>query len=294
MKTIKLIAVDLDGTLLTSDKSVSDRTIAALFRCKEKGIRLCFVTARGEKSSERAAGLCAADAMVTNGGALIRVDGEIIGEITLLPETANEIIDFAKTLPSFYRITLETPDGRYLVSKAIEPPSSALQTGPSGRGTNDRVASEPSSSALQTGRVASEHGAKGDYSHAEQYDFSKPLSFDVLKMVIYIKDPAEREAFAERFSDFAVYRYVNTDASFIADRRVRKWNGLLTAATAMGIKAEEIATFGDDAHDIEMIERSGVGIAVGNALPEVRTAADDVTGSNDEDGVAQWLEAHIL
>ena len=55
---------------------------------------------------------------------------------------------------------------------------------------------------------------------------------------------------------------------------------------------EDTVTFGDDQNDIEMLKLCGKGIAVANAVPEALEAADEVTLSNDEDGVARWLTEH--
>ena len=65
-------------------------------------------------------------------------------------------------------------------------------------------------------------------------------------------------------------------------------------AGAEWITLKDIAAFGDDRNDLEMLEMCGKGIAVGNAVPEVLEAADEITLTNEEDGVAAWLEEHIL
>ena len=71
-----------------------------------------------------------------------------------------------------------------------------------------------------------------------------------------------------------------------------KIKGVLAALSALGVRAEETAAFGDDLADIEMLRVCGFGVAVENALPEVKAAADFVTGANDADGVAKWLEGN--
>ena len=61
-----------------------------------------------------------------------------------------------------------------------------------------------------------------------------------------------------------------------------------------GIRKEDIVAFGDDDNDIEMLRMCGKGVAVANAVPEVLRTADDITLSNDEDGVAKWLRRNLL
>ena len=61
-----------------------------------------------------------------------------------------------------------------------------------------------------------------------------------------------------------------------------------------GISIEDIVAFGDDSNDVEMLKLCGKGIAVANAVPAALTAADDITMSNDEDGVAHWLKVNCI
>ncbi len=87
--------------------------------------------------------------------------------------------------------------------------------------------------------------------------------------------------------------------STVADRKLvqvmgrdaTKWNGVRVMLEAYGIDPAEAVYFGDDNDDLEPIRRCGCGVAVANALDCVREAADHVTDSNDEDGVAAFLEA---
>lgn len=63
----------------------------------------------------------------------------------------------------------------------------------------------------------------------------------------------------------------------------------ITALSKMsGISISDIAAFGDDSNDVEMLKLCGIGVAVANAVPEAFESADEVTLSNDEDGVAKW------
>ena len=55
----------------------------------------------------------------------------------------------------------------------------------------------------------------------------------------------------------------------------------------------EVVAFGDDLNDVDMLRGCGTGVAMANALDEVKLAADEVCGGNDEDGVAKWIEANM-
>ncbi len=79
----------------------------------------------------------------------------------------------------------------------------------------------------------------------------------------------------------------------IMSRSATKWNGIRRMLEAYGINPAEAVYFGDDNDDFEPIRKCGCGVAVSNALDAVREAADFVTGSNDEDGVAAFLSERL-
>ena len=73
---------------------------------------------------------------------------------------------------------------------------------------------------------------------------------------------------------------------------VTKWSAVERLAAAWGIEPSQICAVGDDVNDIPMIQAAGLGVAMGNALPEVKAAADRIAPSQDADGlvqVVQWL-----
>jgi Cof subfamily protein (haloacid dehalogenase superfamily) len=76
--------------------------------------------------------------------------------------------------------------------------------------------------------------------------------------------------------------------------RSGKWSALQSIAAREGVAPEEIAAIGDDDNDVEMVREAGLGIAMGNAVPAVRAAADAVVGSNSEDGVVAAIERVLL
>lgn len=74
---------------------------------------------------------------------------------------------------------------------------------------------------------------------------------------------------------------------------VHKGMALITLGERLGIRREEIAAFGDGSNDTRMLETVGMGVAMANAMPEVKAAADRMTDSNDEEGVARFIEKYI-
>jgi hydroxymethylpyrimidine pyrophosphatase-like HAD family hydrolase len=76
----------------------------------------------------------------------------------------------------------------------------------------------------------------------------------------------------------------------IAPAGVTKWSGVAAIAAAAGILPEQVCAVGDDVNDLPMIRAAGLGIAMGNALPEVQAAADLVVSSHDNGGIGDVAE----
>ena len=89
-----------------------------------------------------------------------------------------------------------------------------------------------------------------------------------------------------RFSDGYWYKFTR--------KNVTKENAIMRIAEAYGFGMESIIAFGDDFADIGMLELCGLGVAMGNAIDEVKDRADIVIGSNDEEGIAYFIEENIL
>ncbi len=80
----------------------------------------------------------------------------------------------------------------------------------------------------------------------------------------------------------------------IMSKTANKRNGVEVMLNAFGIAPEEAVYFGDDQDDAESMQLCGLGVAVDNAIPEVKAVADELAESNDADGVAKWIEANLL
>ena len=88
--------------------------------------------------------------------------------------------------------------------------------------------------------------------------------------------------------------YLNRGWHRLSTPGATKWNGILRFLTVVGGKPEECSCFGDDFGDMEMIEKSGCGVAMANSQPEVLAMAPHITLTNEEDGVAVFIEKNFL
>ena len=90
------------------------------------------------------------------------------------------------------------------------------------------------------------------------------------------------------------YTAANNTLVQIMSKNATKWNGNKATLEALNDSQTEAVYFGADNDDIEPIRMCGIGVAVSNAIKAVTNAADYITGSNDEDGVAHFIEENLL
>ena len=86
----------------------------------------------------------------------------------------------------------------------------------------------------------------------------------------------------------------NNDLVQIMSKKATKWNGINHMLSHFGVSPSDAVYFGDDNDDVEPIKNCGLGVAVSNAISSVLDAADIVVDTNDEDGVAKYIDSHIL
>ncbi|WP_303015412.1 HAD family hydrolase [Holdemania massiliensis] len=104
----------------------------------------------------------------------------------------------------------------------------------------------------------------------------------------------------EYFDQFNVSQYgcrmivdkENPDCRIIMNEKVNKLEGLKILCKRWNVSLDEIVAFGDDMNDLELFQECGWSVAVSNALPMIKEVAKEVCASNEEEGVAQWMEAH--
>ena len=257
MDHCRLLLFDLDGTLLRSDKTISQRTRRALQRCREKGILIGVSTSRGEQNALSFIAELQPEILIASGGALVKYNNEYIYRAEFSQEETKQMITTAREVCGMdCEITIDTIDSHYWNYK-IDPKK------------QDR--------------------SWGDSIYTDFKDFEKSS----LKMCVEIFDDAQAERLREllpdcdciRFSDGYWYKFTKKTAT--------KENAIKEVCTVCDIRTEEIMAFGDDYADIGMLELCGKGIAMGNAIAAVRERADVIIDSNDADGIAKYLEQYL-
>jgi Cof subfamily protein (haloacid dehalogenase superfamily) len=264
----KLIATDLDGTLVRSDDTVSAYTHEVLARVKAAGIPIVGATGRGPRLTELVrADIPAADFLVMGGGGRV-VD---VSDPDIPIVLRDERLDGAVLADLLATLEHEVGPLSILVEAGDEP-RAPLWGDPNPAWRYPEVVEARVRTEALSGRVI-----KGFAYHGE-YDADQLL------------------AVAHRLVDPAVATVTQAGLGYIeiCPPGVDKSTGLAVVAQAIGVDPHDVLVFGDMPNDLPMFRWAGFGrIAVANAHPEVLAAADEVTLSNNADGVATYLDAML-
>ena len=126
----------------------------------------------------------------------------------------------------------------------------------------------------------------GDTIYTDFSDYAE----QALKFCVEIFDDSVAKRLADYLSDCDCLKFSGTEWYKFTKKEATKENAILKACEICGIALEDVTAFGDDAPDIGMLKLCGTGVAMGNAIDSVKEAADIVIGSNDQDGIAKYLE----
>jgi len=126
-----------------------------------------------------------------------------------------------------------------------------------------------------------------------KWDFAENVPEPICRISVHHDDPEYIRSIVCRHEVLQLYTVYGEDLFDIDPAEAGKWNGIQFLSEYFSISTAEIATFGDDVNDIEMLRGCGVGVAVANAVDEVIAAADFICDTNDNDGVAKWIEKRI-
>ncbi len=260
-----MIVLDLDETLLRTDKTISSYTQEVLKKACEAGIRIVFATARPYRAIRHLMDQVACSTAVYHNGAAALLDGEN-AECSSIP--ASDAANILQTLQAKYpgkKLAVEINDMIYANFDVITI-----------WGKNQKEKEILEASSVWT-------------------DFSDLPEQDADKIIIEIASDQEYEEVQSLLTP-DLYGQLSDGKTLclVMHRNASKLNAVKRIAKRLGIERTEIAAFGDDYNDIEMIKYCGTGVAMGNAIEEVRQAADAVTATNNDDGVARYVMEHIL
>jgi Cof subfamily protein (haloacid dehalogenase superfamily) len=264
-QTIAAVLADVDGTLVTNDKVLTPRAIAAVERLHERGVLFAITSGRPPRGMRMLVSPLQLRGPIAafNGGLIVRPDMTIVVEQTVPADVAPAAIKTIRELGAYawiyrgaewYVTDPGAPHAEH-ESKTVQFQPTVV---PSYDGLLDR--------AVKIVGVSDDYDLVARCETALQQQFgarvaairSQPYYVDVTN------HNANKGAVVERLSDY------------------------------YGIPAEQFATLGDQENDVRMFRRSGLSIAMGNATPDVQGSATFVTASNEDEGFAKAVEEFIL
>ena len=268
----KLVASDLDGTLLDSAGEVSPRTRAALNACWDAGIPVVGVTGRGPRllDSVREALAARGIAVLAQGGYVVDLErDEVLRTIGLPRDRAQAVIDRIESAAGELSVAVEDAAEQALARQGSP---LRVQVG------FDWPYPEPS-------QVLPRHEVLPPGAVLKVFLRSATLGQDeLLALARRVVDPVEAEV-----------THAGLGFIEVLPPGITKASGLAVALDRYGVGFADVLVFGDMPNDVPMLqavaEAGGRTVAVANAHPAVRAAAAELTSGHDADGVARYLEA---
>ena len=269
---IRLIATDIDGTILPPGGAVSPATRHVVAQCRLKNIPFVICSGRWYPNAHATAldaGLSGSDYLLAvNGNLIATMDGGVIDENPIPTSEAERIHamtrEDSETLMSFHRNVL------YITSR----------TGffPRHEGVHGTIGGE---------EYRCEHLSMAEY---ERRALKMPLKLEALN-----RDQQALERMRHRL--VAAGLSVSSSCPHnleIMTQKMGKGHGISRLAEILGIQKSEIMVFGDYTNDLDMFQAAGWPVAVGNAVEELKNAARMIAPRCEEDGVARTIQKYVL
>lgn len=262
---IRLVLADVDGTLVTQEKALTDRAIAAVRRLREAHIHFAVTSGRPPRGMSMLTGPLELETPMAafNGGLIVDPDLQVLRQRVVAPDMVAPIVDLMRSFDLdvwIYRGAdwyVSDPDGPHVHREA------------------DTVQFQP--------------------IVLEDIDANTE---DVAKIVGVSDDPdaiaRASSASSDRFGDHVAAAASQPYYLDVTHPDANKGSVARYLAARLDLSADEIATIGDMPNDIDMFRRSGLTIAMGNAEDHVKESAHEVTDDNENDGFAKAVERFIL
>ena len=275
MPDYRIIALDLDGTLLNSNKELTERSRAVLEKAANAGIEIVPTTGRFYKGMPDAIRqLPFIRYIIAMNGAEVRdlKTGELIYAAEMPWQQSVEIMEYFDSLPFIYDCYMNSEG--WMSAEFIE--------------RVDSVIDSPHFSALV-------HRTRN--SVPDLKEFLTQRGQDVQKISCFTRDePLRLELLAtlgQKFDNIIVSSSVDQNME-INHVKANKGEALKALAKHLDVPVSATMSFGDGLNDLSMLRDAGLGVAMANACPEAKNTANVLTASCDEDGVALAIEKYCF
>lgn len=279
----KLVAIDLDGTMLNQYGIITEKTKKAISKAQEKGIEVMIASGRAIASVKRFSKEINSNKYFISGNGAITYDiknNKILYENILSKTKALKIIKICEENSIYYNVYTENG----IIAKNLSYNTLYYY--------KDNL-TKPDENRTHINIVENVY----DYFEQREEKILKIMICDEHKTVFNsivrkLKELSEIEVLEvshmsrkiiKQGTDEIALEYFYTEVSA---KDVDKWNALEEIIGLMNISKEEVVTIGDNANDLKMITNAGLGVAMGESAPYVKQSADIIAPTNDEDGVA--------
>ena len=286
----KLVVIDLDGTMLNSYGVVTNETKEVIKKVEKQGVEVVIASGRPIDSiKEIAKEIESKNYFIAGNGAIIYdiKNDEIIYEKTLSKEKVLEIIKICEDNSISYNIYTEN-----------EILATSLKYNVLYYHKENLKKEESKKTKINLVKNMYEYVQNKEdvkFLKITICDESKAVFNSIIRKIKEIKDievleisHMSRKTIKQGTEEFEIsYYYTEISAG-----DVDKWNAIEFLMEKLKIKREEIMTIGDNLNDRKMIENAGLGVAMGQSTPTILKLADEVTSSNDEEGIPQILQKY--
>lgn len=288
----KLVAIDLDGTLLNSYGEISSETRDAIKKTVEKGVEIVLASGRPISSVEDLANELLANHYIVSGNGATVYDmqkQETVYERFLSKEQILNIVKICEENSIYYNIYTENE----VLTKSLNYNTlfyhSENTHKQEEKRTNINILTDVYDYVLRANNQK--------YLKVTVCDQSRIVFGSIIKKLRTIRDidVLDVEHMSKKVikagTEEVLVEYCYTE---ITNQNVNKWTALEYIMEQENIKREEVIAIGDNVNDKEMIEEAGLGVAMGNSTQAIKEIADVETTTNNEDGVCKILEKYIL
>lgn len=283
----KLVAIDLDGTMLNQYGIVTDKTKEAIKKVQQKGIEVIIASGRPIDSIKTIAKEIKSEKYFISGNGAIIYDianDEIIYKNTLKKQKVLEIVKICEENSIYYNIYTE----KEIVAKSLQCNVLYYHKENAFKKEEEKTHINIVDNVYDYIANRDENIVKITICDHNQAIFNSIIRKikEVEEIEILDVSHMSRKTIRQGTEEIPI-EYFYTE---ISAKNVDKWNAIEFLKEKMNIKTEEIVAIGDNMNDKKMIENAGLGIAMGQSHPEIKAIADQITASNTEDGVAQALD----
>lgn len=289
----KIVAIDLDGTLLNSFGEITPNTKEVLKKAIEKGVQVVLASGRPVSAIENIANeIGAEEYLISGNGALVYdiKEKKIVYDKFLSKEQVLEIVDICEENSIYCNVYTE----QEVVAKSLNynvlfyHKENAKK--PEGKRTNINI-------VLNLRKHIEELSADSKFLKVTVCDPNRLIFNGIIRKLRNIEtidvldvSHMSRKTIKDGTDDVQI-EYFYTE---ITNKNVNKWSAIEYLLEKENIKPEEVMAIGDNVNDKEMIQNAGLGVVMGNSSPQMKEMADIVVSDNNSDGIVEAVEKFIL